>query len=38
MLLVDWTDQGKPGSPVVLGYEELVELAALVRSLATRRE
>ena len=38
MLPVDWTDQGKPASPVVPGYEELVELAALVRSLATRRE
>ena len=37
MLPVDWTDQGKPAAPIPVGYEELVELATLVRSLATRR-
>ena len=38
MLPVDWTDRGKPAVERVLGYEELVELAAVVRALATRRE
>jgi hypothetical protein len=35
---VDWTDQGKPAAPIPVGYEELVELAALVRSLTKFRE
>jgi Family of unknown function (DUF5372) len=37
MLPVAWTDRGKPAAARALGYEELVELAALVRALATRR-
>ena len=38
MLPVAWTDRGKPVAPRALGYEELVELAALVRGLTTRRQ
>jgi hypothetical protein len=38
MLPVDWTDRGKPAAQTALGYEELIELAALVRAVATRRE
>jgi hypothetical protein len=38
MLLVAWTDRGKPEAPQALGYEELVELAELVRALTTRRQ
>jgi hypothetical protein len=38
MLPVDWTDRGRPAAERALGYEELVELAGLVRALATRRE
>jgi hypothetical protein len=37
MLPVAWTDRGKPEAPRALGYEELVELAALVHALTTRR-
>ena len=37
MLPVDWTDRGKPAAARALGFEELVELAALVHALATRR-
>jgi hypothetical protein len=37
MLPAGWTDRGVPGSAVALGYEQLVELAALVHALATRR-
>jgi hypothetical protein len=36
MLPVDWTDRGKPAAAGAVGYEELVELAGLVRALATR--
>ena len=32
------TKRGKPLAPTPVGFEELVELASLVRSLATRRE
>jgi hypothetical protein len=38
MLPVDWTDRGTPAASGVVGFEELIELAALVRALATRRE
>jgi hypothetical protein len=38
MLPVDWTDRGRRAAAQALGYEELVELAGLVRALATRRE
>lgn len=38
MLPVAWTDRGEPAAEHALGYEQLVELAALVRALATRRE
>ena len=38
MLPVDWTDRGRPAAARALGYEELVELAALVRGVATRRD
>ncbi len=37
MLPVAWTDRGRPAAPRALGYEELVEVAALVAALATRR-
>jgi len=37
MLPADWTDRGQPAATRALGYEQLVELAALVRALATRR-
>lgn len=37
MLPVAWTDRGRPPAPCALGYEELVELAALVHALMTRR-
>ncbi len=37
MLPVAWTDRGRPAGPRALGYEELVELAALVGVVATRR-
>jgi hypothetical protein len=38
MLPVAWTDRGEPVAERALGYEELIELAALVRALVTRRE
>ena len=38
MLPVDWTERGKPVASLPVGFEELIELAALVRSLATRQE
>jgi hypothetical protein len=38
MLPVDWTDRGKPASSTAVGFEELIELADLVRALATRQE
>lgn len=38
MLPVAWTDRGKLVAPRALGYEELVELAELVRALTTRRQ
>jgi hypothetical protein len=38
MLPVDWTDRGTPPASGVVGFEELIELAALVRALATRQE
>ena len=38
MLPVAWTDRGKPPAEQALGYEELVELAALVGALTTRRQ
>jgi hypothetical protein len=37
MVPVGWTNRGMPGSAVALGYEQLVELAALVNALTTRR-
>jgi hypothetical protein len=37
MLPAAWTDRGVPASAHPLGYEQLVELAALVRALATHR-
>lgn len=37
MLPAGWTDRCEPGSTVPLGYEQLVELAALVHALTTRR-
>ena len=37
MLPAGWTDRGVAPEPRALGYEQLVELAALVRALATRR-
>jgi hypothetical protein len=37
MLPVDWTDRGTPAASGVVGFEELIELAALVRALATRQ-
>jgi hypothetical protein len=37
MLPVDWTDRGKPAASLPVGFEELIELAALVRSLTTRQ-
>ena len=38
MLHADWTDRGRPAECQALGYEQLVELAALLAALATRRE
>ena len=38
MLPVAWTDRGTPAAERPLGYEELIELAALVHALTTRRE
>ena len=38
MLPVAWTDRGKPAGLRAPGYEELVELAGLVRALTTRRQ
>jgi hypothetical protein len=38
MLPVAWTDRGVVSSAQPLGFEQLVELAALVRAVATRRE
>jgi Family of unknown function (DUF5372) len=38
MLPTDWTDRGRPAECHALGYEQLVELAALLAALATRRE
>ncbi len=38
MLPVDWADRGTPAASGVVGFEELIELAALVRALATRQE
>ena len=37
MLPVAWTDRGEPVADRALGYEELLEFAALVGALATRR-
>jgi hypothetical protein len=37
MLPAGWTDRGPAPQPRALGYEQLVELAALVRALATHR-
>jgi hypothetical protein len=37
MVPADWTDRGRPAAARALGYEQLVELAALVRALATHR-
>jgi hypothetical protein len=37
MLPAGWTDRCEPSSAVALGYEQLVELAALVHVLTTRR-
>ena len=37
MLPVAWTDRGEPAADRALGYEQLVELAALVGVFATRR-
>jgi hypothetical protein len=37
MLPAGWTDRGVAPEPRALGYEQLVELAALVRALATHR-
>ncbi len=37
MLLANWTDRGAAPDARALGYEQLVELAALVRALSTRR-
>jgi hypothetical protein len=38
MLPVDWTDRSTPAASGVVGFEELIELAALIRALATRQE
>jgi hypothetical protein len=38
MLPVAWTDRGTPAAERALGCEELIELAALVHALTTRRE
>jgi hypothetical protein len=38
MLPVDWTDRGKPVASMAVGFEELIELAAVARAVATRRE
>ena len=38
MLPMAWTDRGEPAAERALGYEELIELAALVHVLTTRRE
>jgi len=38
MLPVAWTDRGALAAERPLGYEELIELAALVHALTTRRE
>jgi len=38
MLPVAWTDRGEPAAERALGYEGLIELAALVRALTTRRD
>jgi len=37
MLPVGWTDRGAAPGPRALGYEQLVELTALLRALATHR-
>lgn len=37
MLPAGWTDRAVPGSAQALGYEQLVELAALMHALATHR-
>lgn len=37
MLPVDWTDRGRPVSQLLVGFEELIELAAVARALATRQ-
>ena len=38
MLPAAWTDRGVVSSAQPLGFEQLVELAALIRAVATRRE
>ena len=38
MLPVAWTDRARPAADRAVGCEELIELAALVRALATRRD
>ena len=38
MLPVSWTDRGVVSSEQPLGFEQLVELAAVIRVVATRRE
>src|SRR5450759_3876190 len=38
MMPAAWPDRGKTAVPRAMGYEELVELAALVRALTTRRQ
>jgi hypothetical protein len=37
MLPADWTDRGVSASARALGYEQMVQLAGLVRALATHR-
>lgn len=37
MLPADWTDRGGPAAERALGYEQLIELAGLVRVLSTHR-
>lgn len=37
MLPASWTDRGEPAAARALGYEQLIELAALVGALATHR-
>jgi hypothetical protein len=37
MLPASWTDRDEPAAAQALGYEQLVELAGLVRALVTHR-